>query len=125
MAKWPASSKLAVFLLVLWVLMSVPIVGTALALVIVMMSFVIVVPILKLVQPGVDWLISEGVPKAWAASAPFLVLIAPLTAIFLRRFRNEDLPIETRRRALHALVWLIGMSLTVAYAYWILPRKFG
>ncbi|HKY86470.1 MAG TPA: hypothetical protein VJL90_06915 [Pseudorhodoplanes sp.] len=115
----------ATLLIAIWLLMLIPVVQTALALIIAFVTMPAVAPVLQATEPVITLLMSKGIRGGVAAIAASSIVVAPLVAFFLYRYLRHGLTIQQRRRSLNALILALGVPLTIAYAWWLLPDKFG
>ena len=114
-----------VVLLSIWLIMMIPIVQTVLAFVIAFVTLPIVGPIVQITEPIIKILMGRGMSGGVAAIAASSVIVAPVVAFCIYRCTRRDLTERQRWRSINGLILAVGVPATVAFAWLLLPDKFG
>ncbi len=113
------------FFVVLWLLLVTPVVGTALALMVIMVTIPVTIPVLKAVEPVTNLLMSNGMRGGLATLVAASLVVGPVVVACICGCIWPRLTAKTRRRWFYALIYAVAVPATIALAWWVLPNKFG
>src|SRR5262245_57454911 len=106
------------------ILLTIPIVGTVVALILAMITLPVIGPIFGLFKPFFELLLRNGVSTGWSAIVFAALLTAPFAVFLLYRCLQRHRSVEQRLSSFNLLSIVVGIPLTLIYAWYILPNKF-